>query len=113
MPRKLIPPPPMSENPLERLEEVKKFKHLLASEFYDYDYKDVYDSVFRARVDAILEGVILNPELMTEEEKEDLTEERCKQSLEIYKIGKHIQETNSTSVKLYIAFFAAIETFFE
>jgi hypothetical protein len=112
MPRKLRPAPEMPEDPIERLNEVVRFRKLLADKFYDYDYRDVYESVFRNRVDVLLENINFDPEKMSEEEKQGLTEKQKVLSMKIFKIGKEIQETDSTEVKLYILFFKTIEEFF-
>ena len=69
--------------------EVIKFRKLLADRFYDYGYYNVYDSVFRKRVDKWLKN---------EKLKEDTRE-----------LGRHIQQTNATEVKTYIAFFKLVE----
>ena len=111
MTRKLRNPPPMPEDPIERLEEVKSFRRLLANDFYDYGYTDVYDSVFHSRVHTFLEHVNFHPDDMSPEERAQFTPEQIQLSMKIYLLGTEIQETNSTSVLMFIQFFGAIMDF--
>lgn len=106
MRRKIQLPPLLSEIPSERLVEVSVFRKLLVDKFYDYGYLDVYDSVFRQRVDSFLTYIKF-------EEDECLTKKQNDLCKLILKIGKEIQETNSSEVKLYIKFFRCIEQIFE
>ena len=49
--------PPSIPAPESRLDELRGFVALLADQFIDYDHFDVYDSVFRSRVDEILDSI--------------------------------------------------------
>lgn len=112
MTRKVQSAPPFPDDPVERLEEIKKFRVLLVDRFHDYDYHDVYDSVFRSRVDLIMKSVKLNVDDMDEEEKQSLSDKQKSLSVKIYKFGRAIQINNSTKVKDFIQFFMMIEEFF-
>jgi hypothetical protein len=92
--RKIRRAPAMPEDPVKRLEEIKKFRELLADQFYDYEIYDVYDSVFMDRVQTIMESV---GDFEGQEE--------------LVKLGKQIVDTKSTSVKLFIQFFGMILKF--
>jgi hypothetical protein len=85
--RKRIGAPPVPE-PEERINELKKFVALLADRFIDYDRLDVYDSVFRSRVDTIVETVGFD-----------------ETSRHIEELGEYIRATNSTKVRDFMKFF--------
>jgi hypothetical protein len=85
--RKRIPAPAMPE-PESRLDELKRFVALLADQFIDYDHLDVYDSVFRNRVDEIIETIVFK-------EEEAYIEE----------FGEYIRATNSTKARDFMKFF--------
>ena len=89
--RKRIAGPTLPEDPAQRTEQVRKFIHDLA-ELYDYDHRDVYDSVFFTRVGDIMEDTVFDDAA----------------THVIRDLGRQILDTRSTSVKLYIAFFGAI-----
>lgn len=85
--RKRTPPPPMPE-PEQRIAELKTFIALLADRFIDYDILDVYDSVFRNRVDAIVEtALFVGGETHIEE------------------FGEYIRASNSTKCRDFLKFF--------
>lgn len=90
MTRKRIQPPAMPE-PESRLDELKAFVELLADQFIDYDHHDVYDSVFRNRVDEIVETIVFK-------EHEKYIEE----------FGEYIRATNSTKARDFLKFFKMI-----
>jgi hypothetical protein len=92
--RKRILPPalPSSES---RLDELRGFIALLADRFIDYDYYDVYDSVFRQRVDEILDTVKFDAN-----------------SHYIEEFGEYIRATNSTKVRDFMKFFKMIVQYF-
>jgi hypothetical protein len=100
MKRKIRHAPPMPIEPNERLKEIKTFRRLLVDDFYDYNYRNVYESVFHSRVDTILNIVPKDGENITDKQRN------------IYRIGNEIKDTNSTEVKMFIAFFIAAEEFF-
>lgn len=85
--RKRILPPAMPET-TSRLDELKIFVEVLADQFIDYDHLDVYDSVFRNRVDEIVETIIF-------EDNEKYIEE----------FGEYIRATNSTKARDFMKFF--------
>lgn len=85
--RKRITAPAMPE-PESRLDELKRFVALLADQFIDYDHLDVYDSVFRNRVDEIIETIVF---------KED--------EMYIEEFGEYIRATNSTKARDFLKFF--------
>ena len=85
--RKRITAPAMPE-PESRLDELKRFVALLADQFIDYDHLDVYDSVFRNRVDEIIETIVF---------KED--------EMYIEAFGEYIRATNSTKARDFLKFF--------
>ena len=89
MTRKRILPPalPSSES---RLDELRCFVALLA-DFIDYDYYDVYDSVFRQRVDEIVDTIKFDAD-----------------SQHIEEFGEYIRATNSTKVRDFMKFFQMI-----
>jgi hypothetical protein len=88
--RKRITAPVMPE-PESRLEELKGFVALLADQFIDYDHLDVYDSVFRNRVDEIVETIAF---------KED--------EAYIEEFGEYIRATNSTKARDFLKFFSML-----
>jgi NDP-sugar pyrophosphorylase family protein len=89
-PRKRIMPPalPSAES---RLDELAAFVALLSDRFIDYDYYDVYDSVFRKRVDEIIDTVKFDSD-----------------SQHIHEFGVYIQATNSTKARDFMKFFQMI-----
>lgn len=94
-PRKRILPPPLPA-PESRLDELAAFVRLLADRFIDYDYYDVYNSVFRQRVDEIIDTVKFDSE-----------------SRHIHEFGVYIQATNSTKSRDFMKFFKLILDQFE
>ena len=88
--RKRILPPAMPE-PTSRLDELKIFVEVLADQFIDYNHLDVYDSVFRNRVDEIVETIIF-------EDNEKYIEE----------FGEYIRATNSTKARDFLKFFKMV-----
>jgi hypothetical protein len=89
--RKRIAGPTLPEDPAKRTEELRKFTRDLA-ELYDYDYADVYDSVYFVRTVEIMKDTVFDDAA----------------THTIRDLGRKILDTRSTSVKLYIAFFKAI-----
>ena len=90
MTRKRILPPtlPTSES---RLDELRGFVALLADRFIDYDYYDVYDSVFRQRVDEIVDTIKFDAD-----------------SQHIEEFGEYIRATKSTKARDFMKFFQMI-----
>lgn len=88
--RKRIAGPPLPDTGYERTEQVRKFMYDL-SDLYDCEHYDVYDSVFFTRVGDIMVDTVFDD-----------------RTASIRDMGRHILDTRSTSVKLYIAFFNAI-----
>ena len=88
--RKRILPPalPSSES---RLDELRGFVALLADRFIDYDYYDVYDSVFRQRVDEIVDTIKFDAD-----------------SQHIEEFGEYIRATKSTKARDFMKFFQMI-----
>jgi hypothetical protein len=93
--RKICKAPSLPENPIDRLDEIKRFRNVLSDSFYDYGIYNVYDSVFFDRIQVIMQYVNL-------EDHEKIRE-----------LGSHIVETNSTDVKLFIKFFSLILELFD
>ena len=79
---------PASES---RLDELRGFVALLADQFIDYDHFDVYDSVFRSRVDEILDTIKFDSD-----------------SQHIEEFGEYIRATNSTRCRDFMKFFQLI-----
>ena len=92
MPRKTHPPLPPPE---KRLAELKIFTEILADTFIDYDHLDVYDSIFRQRVDEIIDTIEF--------------EEGC---YHIEEFGEYIRATNSTKTRDFLKFFMMILEYF-
>jgi hypothetical protein len=88
---KFPPLPP----PEKRLAELKTFTEILADKFIDYDHLDVYDSVFRQRVDEILDSIKFD--------------EDC---AHIEEFGEYIRATNSTKCRDFLKFFMMILAYF-
>ena len=93
MPPKKFPPLPPPE---KRLAELRTFTEILADKFIDYDHLDVYDSVFRHRVDEIIETIKFDEE-----------------SAHIEEFGEYIRATNSTKARDFLKFFMMILDYFE
>ena len=91
MPAKFPPLPP----PEKRLAELKTFTEVLADKFIDYDHLDVYDSIFRQRVDEIVEGITFDED-----------------SAHIEEFGEYIRATNSTNSRDFLKFFMMILAYF-
>jgi hypothetical protein len=92
--RKRITPRPLPP-PEERLKELKGFVELLADSFIDYDHYNVYDSVFRQRVDEIVESIKFD-----------------ENSQHIEEFGEYIRATNSTKARDFLKFFMMILEYF-
>ena len=88
---KFPPLPP----PEKRLAELKVFTEILADKFIDYDHLDVYDSIFRHRVDEILDSIKFDED-----------------SQHIEEFGEYIRATNSTKCRDFLKFFMMILTYF-
>lgn len=88
--RKRTSIPPLPE-PEKRLAELKTFTEVLADKFIDYDHLDVYDSIFRHRVDEIVESIIFEEEAKYIEE-----------------FGEYIRATNSTKARDFLKFFMMV-----
>ena len=86
--------PPLPE-PEKRLAELRTFTEILADQFIDYDHLDVYDSVFRHRVDEILDTIKFDADCAHIEE-----------------FGEYIRATNSTKCRDVLKFFMMILTYF-
>ena len=86
--RILSPPIPAPES---RLDELRGFVALLADQFIDYDHFNVYDSVFRKRVDEILDSIKFDSD-----------------SQHIEEFGEYIRATNSTKCRDFMKFFQLI-----
>ena len=82
--------------PEQRIAELKSFVALLADRFIDYDILDVYDSVFRTRVDSIVETVLFDPE-----------------NAHVEELGEYIRATNSTKCRDFMKFFQLCIQFME
>jgi len=91
--RKRARAPPMPDDPTKRFEEAELMLTDLV-DLYDYDYHDVYDSVFFLRVSQYMDGMTF---------KDDDAA-----GLIMRDTGREILETRSTSVKLFIRFFKSI-----
>lgn len=87
--------PPSIPAPESRLDELRGFVSLLADQFIDYDHFDVYDSVFRNRVDEILDSIKFDSD-----------------SHHIEEFGEYIRATNSTKARDFMKFFQLILTHF-
>ena len=83
--------PPSIPAPESRLDELRGFVALLADQFIDYDHYDVYDSVFRQRVDEIVETIKFDED-----------------SQHIEEFGEYIRATNSTKARDFMKFFQLI-----
>jgi hypothetical protein len=83
--------PPSIPAPESRLDELRGFVALLADHFIDYDHYDVYDSVFRQRVDEIVETIKFDED-----------------SQHIEEFGEYIRATNSTKARDFMKFFQLI-----
>lgn len=92
--RRRIAPRPLPP-PEERLDELKGFVELLADRFIDYNHYNVYDSVFRQRVDEIVESIKFDEE-----------------SQHIEEFGEYIRATNSTKARDFMKFFILILQYF-
>jgi len=88
--RKRILPPPTPDIE-SRLDELRSFVALLADQFIDYDHYDVYDSVFRQRVDEIVDSIKFDADVAHIEE-----------------FGEYIRATNSTKARDFMKFFMMI-----
>lgn len=87
--KRILPPaPPSSES---RLDELCGFVALLADRFIDYDYYDVYDSVFRQRVDEIVDTIKFDAD-----------------SQHIEEFGEYIRASNTTKARDFMKFFQMI-----
>lgn len=82
--------------PEERIAELKTLTALLADRFIDYDILDVYDSVFRTRVDAIVETVLFDAE-----------------NAHVEELGEYIRASNSTKCRDFLKFFQLCIDFME
>ena len=91
MPTKFPPLPP----PEKRLAELKTFTEVLADKFIDYGHLDVYDSIFRQRVDDIVESIKFDED-----------------SQHIEEFGEYIRATNSTKCRDFLKFFMMILAYF-
>lgn len=92
--RKRIAPRPLPP-PEERLDELKGFVELLSDRFIDYNHYNVYDSVFRQRVDEIVETIKFDED-----------------SQHIEEFGEYIRATNSTKARDFLKFFMMILQYF-
>jgi hypothetical protein len=91
---KTNPFPPLPP-PEKRLAELKTFTEVLADQFIDYNHLDVYDSIFRHRVDEILDSIKFD--------------ENCQH---IEEFGEYIRATNSTKSRDFLKFFMMILQYF-
>jgi len=87
-----VPPLPPPE---KRLAELKTFTEVLADKFIDYGHLDVYDSIFRQRVDEIVENIKFDED-----------------SQHIEEFGEYIRATNSTKCRDFLKFFMMILAYF-
>lgn len=92
--RKRIAPRPLPATE-KRLDELKEFVALLADQFIDYDHYNVYDSVFRQRVDDIVDGIKFDED-----------------SRHIEEFGEYIRATDSTKARDFLKFFVMILEYF-
>jgi len=97
MNRKLTEAPPLPP-PEERLDELKRLIEILADDFIDYDHLYVYDSIFRSRVDSMME------EIMKDNDEEVY-------HLQVF--GQYIQETNSNRARDFLKFFRMVVVLME
>jgi hypothetical protein len=88
-------PFPALPPPEKRLAELKTFTEVLADQFIDYNHLDVYDSIFRHRVDEILDSIKFD--------------ENCQH---IEEFGEYIRATNSTKSRDFLKFFMMILQYF-
>lgn len=87
-----FPPLPPPEH---RLAELRMFTEVLSDQLIDYNHLDVYDSIFRHRVDQILDTIIFD--------------ENCQH---IEEFGEYIRATNSTQCRDFLKFFMMILQYF-
>jgi len=92
MPPIKFPPLPPIEH---RLAELQTFTEILSDQLIDHDHLDVYDSIFRHRVDEILDAIEFD--------------ENCQH---IEEFGEYIRATNSTKCRDFLKFFTMILTYF-
>ena len=104
--RRPTPHPPMPINPDDRYLEVKMFVEVLADDLIDYDHLNVYNSVFRKRVDDYFEEIDFS-----------MTEGFSAESIRLLTIlkilGTKIRETETTKTRDFLAFYKAIIAFNE
>ena len=87
MKRKRILPPPFP-GPELFLDEMKRFMYLLADRFIDYEYYDVYNSVFYSRVVTFIENMTYD-----------------KDSEHIKEAAYQIYNSKTTNARDYLKFF--------
>jgi hypothetical protein len=87
-----FPPLPPPEH---RLAELQTFTEVLSDQFIDYNHLDVYDSIFRHRVDEILDAIKFDED-----------------SQHIEEFGEYIRATNSTKCRDFLKFFMMILQYF-
>lgn len=104
--RQRTPHPPLPTNPADRYLEAKMFLEVLADDLLDYDHLNVYNSVFRKRVDEYFAEIDFS---MTE----GFSEESVKLVKTVESLGKMIRETETTKTRDFLAFYKSIVAFME
>ena len=104
--RRRTPHPLLPTHPGDRYLEAKMFLEVLADDLLDYDHYNVYNSVFRKRVDEYFAEIDFS---MTE----GFSEESVKLVKTIESLGKMIRETETTKTRDFLAFYKAIVAFME
>ena len=105
--RRRTPHPPLPTNPTDRYLEVKMFLDVLVNDLLDYDHLNVYNSIFRKRVDDYFGEIDFS---MTTEE---FTEESFQLVKTIQRLGTMIRDTETTKTRDFLDFYRSIVTFME
>jgi hypothetical protein len=104
--RSRILPPEMPEDPYARHEEAKRFLEVLSDDLIDYDHYNVYNSVFRKRVDQYLENINFS-------DLEGMAEKQVALAKTVHTLGLAIQASDTTKTRDFLAFFKSILAFME
>jgi len=96
----------MPDDPQARHDEARRFLEALSDDLIDYDHYNVYNSVFRMRVDEYLEHIDFR-------DVGGMNEHQVGLAKDVQRLGLAIQESDTTKTRDFLAFFKSILTFME
>lgn len=104
--RSRVLPPALPEDPPARREEARRFLEVLSDDLIDYDHYNVYNSVFRKRVDEYLEQIDFG-------DLEGMNDHQVSLAKTSHKLALAIQASDTTKTRDFLAFFKSILAFME